>query len=506
MTRRARALAPLTAALAALVGVLVVAPVTEPLVTGPLAGSSTAQAQDSGVIFPLETRTNPDHAPYVVRVSAPEGSTATAVWRGAETPLPGLGEQALPLTEGRGYPTVRVCPPADSSEPGCRTFYGPEVTVVTRLGVYTRASVMDPDQSQIYVGVEGARESDPVALAWRLEDAAGATVVEGQRPPTAAGPRSDNGYGTVLDLGLPGDLPSGRYRLTIDAEAETPEVGRLAGTWSGDLELDDEVAMTFALQGDTVYPVTDGYLDALPFRVESDPDVFSVRLDVVAQDGTVVGSDTFDVREGLTEGAVRGRTGKGLFDEGAYTVRATVRDRVGNEISRTVPMTVSRDKLTWTTWRRTLPAKRAVVEREVGRCSSLVSPAPGRGAGSLGFRSQSRCTKASESEVVIRGNVVVPQSVTDQYRKIQLSATGGRALGERSGYLVGYAYSTKNRETERKVLGFQWDRYDFTALSQAAVFDREGAQPRVWWSFGLTEGSRYDLGTVSVRLQYLELR
>ncbi|WP_134741341.1 hypothetical protein [Nocardioides sp. 503] len=514
--------------MSALVGVLVSALA--------LAMPASAEEQpDLHVTFPEVTRFNPTTTDYVVQLegSVTEGTRiyAQAGWGGLqELTVPGATRIQLGDLGDTRVQVFRCSPGRDCAAVGC----GSSCTFIAQsppLAVYSSARLGYGDYDTtvggaisrtLRVGAAPQASTGWPSIDWAL--VASASV---DAPALTAGTVGErDAYGdSALTYEVPRGLAAGEYWLRLSTSSSSPEFGSLTGVVYLLLTVDTSAPRgTMKASRDSVFPSFDGYRDEVVMSLTADEPVAVMGYELRDRAGRLVLRDVetpwrddplYEEDDVYEHGRVwreewDGRVGTKLVP-GTYDFRWVGFDRAENE-SQTTPVriTVSNHRIRRVTWTRTFPAARTVLDREVGRCSTLRRPATRRWRGSLGYLSQTRCRRPQDSVVATVNGVYVPKVVGRGrgvgYKSLRLSLYGGGLPGRRAPYLVLNTFKAAGGEVARRdQFGARTGNHGFIhARPQAIVRDAEG-RPYVAWQTGLTDGARYRVKSFTVTVEYIGL-
>jgi hypothetical protein len=394
----------------------------------------------------------------------------------------------------------------------------PKLTVYTHLKLVSHAelggNVMKSGRNIVKVGFSpGEPEIARPSATWELlgPDSQPLTrPVTGSIPSASLVPGAD-GFAD-LPIDIPAGVPDGDYLLDVRMSVDDPLLGHLDGS----LGEEDEYGFTglAAVRLDTVaprvrvtnlptvfYPVVDDYRDSLTI-VPTYSEGGAVRLEVLNSAGARVYRISADsVALDLTW------NGRNAQDRpvapGTYTLRLTVTDEAGNSGFWTGRTMVSHKKVQFTTWKRTVTAAPYVSSTFVGKCSVLKRKAHG----ALGFYSQKKCRGGDRaSTVVAYFGMRIPRAIDDKYGWGELRVHGGPATSSKRNYLIAGFIKPDGSLVGRRQLGSDSKHSRPVALLNNVVHDRTQSRPYVIWSNGLTAGSRYDVRSFTISIDYQVLR
>ncbi|MGD9957883.1 FlgD immunoglobulin-like domain containing protein [Nocardioides sp.] len=461
------------------------------------------------VTWPTISAINPDSSSYAFTVTDSGPGTLKAEWQGARQSVAQNGEHTMVFdTDGSGVITILRC----STETDCVStgVQSPTIAVRRSLGVAT-ANVDPLVRPGVPLTAElriTPAESTSVELTWHV--AAPGTpqtdVASGSQTVTT------DGDGRVsFPYTVPAATASGSYQLIVDATADVTDFGVLSGSSPArpfTIDADSPVP-TLTVGATSFFPQPDGYRDTLDVTYGSDEAV-SATLDVLNSSSAVVRTlMSGQLSAGASFTTVwNGRNTAGtVVPAGTYRVRIVVVDLTGNSTTLTRSVTVSDKKLVTKTYTRKFRAADTLIYKSVGSCSTLKKPSSHRWAGSLGLYSQTKCTKAAQSGVLTQHGIYIPKSVVNRYPSLQVTAYGGGSTTKTTKlkYLVMGYYKPTTGFAARVQFGAKVANHPGRKVAAGAyVFDKT-TRPYVVWSAGLTDGSRYDLKSFTVKVSYVGL-
>ncbi|MEI5672077.1 MULTISPECIES: hypothetical protein [unclassified Nocardioides] len=478
---------------------------------GVLAAPGPASAAGPVVSWPAITAFNPAQTSYDVTVTDGEGEgVLLAWWAGTPTPVATSGTTEIEFsTPGTGPVLLTRCPSAETTWEG----YCTPVSESPVLQVYDRFLVdgfdVLPDNGPVAAGPAKARIAvNPAPPAgttatWSLVDDAVTPARTLSSGSTALVPEAGTGL-LRTSFTVPAGVRPGRYQLLITVVADTEAFGHLEGTSVVGLTvLVDTVAPTLRVHSssDVVYPYRDRYGDqaVIDFSASESGtrtlEVLDSRKRVIHRSGPA------EVWDGQRE-SVRWNgyvAGGRMAPEGSYTMRLSLVDPAGNTTSTTRPVRVSHLQRKVVTYRRTVSASASLVNKSVGRCSTLAR----KSRGALLFASQARCRDEAQSVVATNHGIYVPRALTaNGYRSLRITLRGGAASAARDDYLVMGYLRGKRFMNRREFHGGSVHRGSRVTSPSRYVFDRTKDKPYVLWSTGLTSGSRYLVRSFTVELTY----
>lgn len=504
------------AALAVLLALALAAPLTayadeptpaaEPTATAEPVPTTEPASGAGGVTFPEDTTVQPRVDDYVVEVEAPEYDSVQVATRGWSTSVPPTA-------------TVEVEFPWDGPDrvvvSGCRAEVcteiarGPELVVRRWLG----ASVEDRNPTVLHAGRQVILDFP----SWAAEDLDGdlewELVIDGA--PVASGatsyrPHEEYAGAAMFSLdGVP-DGVGGAGQLVVRLSDDVAGFGVLTQTTSVSVVWDDRVQARFKVGAEEFYPVRDRYLDWLSLSLYLNEGLSAGRVEVVDGAGDVVRT----LESGLTgsrgswSGTWNGRDDAGLLvPEGTYSVQAVLTDLHRNEDTFARAVVVHHEELVREVWKQTFRASDTVVDTAVGRCSDYRTPSSRRDRGSFQLASQTRCRTASQSHAVAPSGIYLPPSMKNHYRKIAVTMRGGPSTGARGAYVV-LAFLQENGKLQgRRVLRGSYGKHTISVAKNGQVVRKEKSGRRyLFWQAGLSEGSRWDVESYTVRAVIKVLR
>lgn len=241
-----------------------------------------------------------------------------------------------------------------------------------------------------------------------------------------------------------------------------------------------------------VYPVVDGYRDTITFGWKLDQAVSSLTLDVVdSATNTSVFSDplaataTSYVWNGLVPGG-------SVAPDGTYYVRITADNGADPADSNNGPLfSLSNKKLTQHTLTKRVTAGGSQVFMIAGKCSQVRRPGLRLGAGSIGYYSNTKCTKAHEDMVLSAHQIAVPSSFRPA--KASLSAYG---MATKAGSTMSVGFTS-----DRTPLKLGSARGWHNGTLHAVKTDPGGLS----WMALAGQGNRYDIKYFKITYTYTTL-
>lgn len=487
------------------------------LVGSSLAVVTPAAAEGDPVItLPVTQRFNPATTPYTVTTSYDGPEFLYVVLAKTSLPssvqaLPSHGSTDLDVPagfDGDVWLTVRRCPTEADSPATC--------AVVAKTWIY-------PFDEFVGQALPEELRGPSTPFAFDIQPTGGHTfgvawevVPDGQPDavPLLSG-TSDNPY-VFPALGDTDALVHGeRYQFRAEVSGIADPYGSLDGNFTTAFEWDGvNAARGVRLGADVVYPERDpdmSFGDQVTVDVVKDePEVMRrLELDIRNSDGVTVRRRGFNGGRGSWDG--KGFDGFSV-PEGNYSIHATVIDRQGNEESYVEQVRVSHEILAQMIWGKTIAPRPSMIDRFVGRCASLESPARAGWRGSIGLRSNDdgrRCRTLAAQSVTTVHDIQLPPSPLgrrDLYDQIRVSAYGGGARGSASAYLVHWYWHRDQEWFARSQLDRRLGWHRGHEVGQAVVHGDAEDGPYLIWSVGLAEGSMYDVKKFKVRIRYWGLR
>jgi hypothetical protein len=476
-----------------------------------LAGPATAEDPAPVVTWPEVTAFNPETTTYTITVDDPAGTgTLFADWRGVRQEIPHQGEVTLTFpTDGAARLRILRCDVGPCSDTGVTSGWLSVYRQIDARVLHNQSYASSPGEMKEILKLTPATPADTLMLTWRI-------FPEADEVPSASGsvevsPGDDTGR-TVVSVPVIGGLAEGTYRMELEASGTLADYGALSSPVLQHTFIVDTTAPVAELSTHwpAFYPsLKDDYLNYEQFDFKTDEPV---------RGSVEVRNAASQVVSTLTEpGFFRtkvfrwgGRENHGLLlPEGRYTARIDLTDRAGNvETVRAQPFQLSWDEKHRATWRHTFPAASTVLDRFVGSCSTLAKPSSHGWAGSLGYYSATRCSKPKQSVVSTINGVYLPTSLDGRYSNFEISLFGGAARGQGRAYLVmGTLRRSDNAFLQRTVMTGELTSHSgsyFLRPDPILRTDKHG-RPYVYWEVGLTQGSRYDVKSFTVEIEYTAL-
>lgn len=475
------------------------------------------------VTWPTTTEVDVANTAYTFTVAdtvaEPQG-VLYAEWQGERTEIPHTGDHTMAFTTG-GTGTIKVIrcvPPTEPpGDPVCTETgdVSPELTVFKSMNAWIERISFGGGAGDTakYQLSSPDTPSATVAVTWTLvQDLPTTDVATGQTSVDL-----DAGGSGTFTVKVPDDVKTGGHRLEVRLSTEFAPFGPHRGYGWDVFDVDgDAPTLSAGTSGTSVYPYRDRYRDSIALSIRSNEYV-GARIEVLNGSGKIV--RTILRRPAWYEHRLTfdGRTASGaIISAGSYRFRVTVTDPVGFKTTKiTRSFAVSHKRLVKKTWKRTLtPAQVHPGPRSqyVGKCSTLRKPSLRGWAGSFGFYSETKCARADESSVVSTvSGVYVPKAFQNRYGTYQVWLNGGGAKsgGKRHGrnaYIVMFYRNTAIKDVHRvQFNGVMGSHAGRSVAAGSFVFDKT-AKPYVLWRAGLSEGSRYDVKSYTVKLTYTALQ
>lgn len=486
---------------------LVAALVLSLLSVGGVASPASSEG-DLVVTWPEVSAFNPSLTEWTFRVEDSGAGTLRAQWQGHLVDVPHQGDVSMVFpTDGEGYVTIERC-----LEESCVVVESsPRLTVHSRvvLGVDRRDIPAGPVRAA-WVGTDVAPAIGDLDFTWSVTtepDPGSGTVV-------SSGVKSvDREVSPRIDFyfRMPAGLTQGAtYFVHVDLEATTERFGLLKGSFATTLVYDAEAPAVSIVGPATFYPVVDAHLDDARFLVRTDGTVQDSSVTVHDQTGEVVRRLVLQRVDGPTRRFYEWsgkRPATRPLPEGTYTVRFNGVDEVGNAVVAERAVRLSHQSYHFARFKRTVSAADSLVRPTVGRCSTLSRPSAGGVAGALGLYSQTRCRDPKQSVVATLHGIRVPEALDRRYGTMRVDIRGGAAPGQRDAYLVTHLLNSRGDYQQRRQLdGTRGLHRGVSTSAGRLIWGKEGSRPSVFWSVGLTDGSRYDVKSFTVDLTYYVFR
>lgn len=470
-----------------------------------------AYAEDPGltVTWPTTTDVPQPWGTYTFAVAdaaaEPQG-TLYAEWQGQRQEIPHSGDNAMTFAKG-AIDTIKVirCLPGEP-EPVCTDtgVSSPKLKVYQELEhrVRTDQEVHYGPGDQALAIWERSYPGKTLNFAWSMRRVGGSVdIASGTKTVTL----DDEGAAEIL-LPIPATASTGSYEVTADVATDIAPWGLY---WTRDywrfwVDATPPSRLSATLSSTALYPHRDGYRDTISLSGTS-TDYADTRVDVVSSSGKVV--RTFN--EGYTAAPYvkfDGRTAGGaILPAGRYTMRVTRTDEIGNKGIVSRAFSISHKRLQKRTWTRTYKAAATVGRATVQACSTLRKPSLRGWAGSLGYYSRSKCSRDNADVVATTNGVYVPKAFQNRYGTYQVSFYGGGARGARTKYIVMGYLNTRDDFSHRIQGGAPVRNYAGKVVSAGNFVHDKATKPYVLWTAGLTDGSRYDVKSFTVKLTYTVL-
>lgn len=475
-----------------------------------LAVPAYAEDPDLTITWPAITDVEVPTATYTVNVAdtaaEPQG-TLYAEWQGERQELPHTGDHAVSFAKG-GTGTIKVvrCVPADP-EPVCTDTgdVSPELTVWKRLsnGLQSVVAPRQPGDTINYRFDAGQAPGATVAVTWTLRRIGTSTPqFQGQGSITL----DAAGSGPFL-FQVPAAAETGRHNLDLQYVTDVAPFGPHRGTGFSIIDVDGTApSVTVGLSASAIYPIRDGYRDSITISAKPS-EAASAKVEFVNSASKVVRTIS---RASATSHSVafNGRTSGGsLLPAGRYTARVTVTDKAGNKTTVSRALSLSHKRIQKRTWTRTFKAGATLTRNGafVQACSTLRKPSLRPWAGSLGYYSRTKCHRDNADIVSTTNGIYVPKAFQNRYGTYQVSFYGGGARGTRGAYIVMGYLNNKNAFTHRVQGGAAVRSYKGKVASAGNFVHDKTTKPYVLWTAGLTDGSRYDVKSFTVKLTYTVL-
>jgi hypothetical protein len=436
------------------------------------------------------------------------------------TPVPVDGHVRLdPSVNGDGVMTIWSCTGNVFStvDGNCSV-----AATSPHLEAYSRLELHGPGTAALWTTLAGnhqkifyapgAPQVATPTVTWELLDRWGdplAVPATGTVPSSTLG-RDADGYAD-MEFDVPRGVPDGDYVLDVRMTVDDPDFGRLSGSLGrqGAIAVQiDAVAprLTVGKVPATFYPVNDGYLDDFDFSVGSSKSGMA-QFEVRSASGARVYRADPEYITPYFPGGFRwdGHTNSNrLVPEGRYTLSVTIADDAGGQGALwTGHVRVSHQRLQFATYTRTVRAAPYLVNKFVGKCSTLSR----KRGGTLGFYSQKKCTGSDRSSTVIgQFGIYIPKAFQNKYSWGRLTVNGGPTTTSRRNYLISAFVKPNGKLAGRKQLGAGRTHGGPKVELTNVVFDRTKDKPYLIWSNGLTAGSRYDVRSFTISVEYQVLR
>lgn len=467
-----------------------------------------ASAEDPGltVTWPTATDVNVSTDTYTITVNdtAPEPQgTLYAEWRGERQELPHNGTHAMQFAAGgTGAMKVVRCIEGTCSDTGD---WSPSLTVWRNLDLGREQVSFGgrPGDTVKFRLSSVAAEGATLSVAWRLTSS---WPEEQEFEAVAEVPLDASGNG-FLSIVVPEEAQTATFYLTTDVTTDFAPFGphRTSGWDTFDVD-GTPATLTPRLSSSSIYPHRDGYRDSIGVSVGSS-EIVSAKFELVSSSGRVVRTFSRTPASGHSL-VINGRTATGaLLPSGSYTLRVTGTDAVGNKRIVSRAFSLSHKRIQTRTWTRTFKAGATLTRNGafVQACSTLRKPSLRGWAGSLGYYSRTKCSRDNADIVSTTNGVYVPKAFQNRYGTYQVSFYGGGARGTRGAYIVMGYLNNKNAFTHRIQGGAPVRSYAGKVASAGNFVHDKTTKPYVLWTAGLTDGSRYDVKSFTVKLTYTVL-
>lgn len=255
-----------------------------------------------------------------------------------------------------------------------------------------------------------------------------------------------------------------------------------------------------------LFPVRDHYRDTLeidPGRLAND--VGDLAIDLVGPGGRTMqlfsGDDPNDWFDLLV---INGTWDGEQLPAGRYTIHVVAADRAGNTTEQVLPFHIDDRQAVRKTYTATIPAARTLADSYVGSCSRLGAAVGRSWKGSLGLYSSSCAAKNGSTVITVHG-AQVPKSVRGFVGPVTVSTYGGAARGASAAYIVhGWLRASDNEFIKRSQYDGRLGAHQATAYPANVVRTIDGKK-WVYWQLGLSEGSRYDVKSFTIKCTYYGL-
>lgn len=461
------------------------------------------------IAFPADDTIGPGQ-PYIVDAVDPDGGgLLTADWFGTRSTLTpgGSTDVALPID---AYGAVRIDRCSTVVPSLCRATGIQRTVWVNRKFSY---QVTNHNLGQVNPGLGtklrpliSTDEGSSYTFDWHVEDAVSHEQVPGLSGSTT-GLNPDGPGGVQPEVDVSGLNVDKAYTLIGALSWSLPDYGDFVTAPLHFSFVVDTVAPgspTLSTSRATVYPAQDGYADKVTLTVGKQQGAGNVVLVKVSNSAGEVVREFRSSRDDATVAFPwSGTDGSGhRVPAGGYTIKATVTDRAGNTSTPAMgTVTVIRQRLASRTFNHTYSARSVLTKKWVGACSTLASPSKRGWSGSLGFYSNSKCSRTVDASVV-DGLFVARVPAAFAYRNLTISTYGGAA-----------------REANRSVAYVLYRRRDGDFSSPGLMLPGVGthAGPTVGgaryvypdrsigWDVVNIKGSRYDVKSFTVKLDYTVL-
>ena len=308
-----------------------------------------------------------------------------------------------------------------------------------------------------------------------------------------------------------GRAPNGTYTVSIATTHRLPNAQVLRGLASRPLEL-DTVLPGFArvsASTSTVFPVADGYHDAMVLSMTLSEPVTRVQLRVYNPKGALVRVVASGARAmGTLSLSWNGRSATGaVLPAVAYTYQLEAFDRAGNErLTGKRPVNVSLKRLLKRSATKTVGAAASLRLDVSGACSRLGNPGVRGWVSSIGYYSLARCAATMPEDDVAGAEHQLRLPAALRYGTLQIAATGGAAArGTGNVAAVVYAAGAADNPTARTRV-FVLKPADATYVGPVVrASDYLTNLRTAKWGTVTLGGARYDVKTYTVSWTYYVL-
>ena len=165
------------------------------------------------------------------------------------------------------------------------------------------------------------------------------------------------------------------------------------------------------------------------------------------------------------------------------------------------------------TWEKTVRPKPYLVDKYVGRCAALKSPARPGWKESHGFRSNSSCGNPQTQSVSAVYGIYLPRSSTlgnnyYRYDRVQVTTYGGAPRGAKRSYLIhGYWSEYQNQWLGTRQFNGKLGAHPGKLSNWRVVNgDEDNENPYILWSAGLSVGAQFDIKSFTITARYWDVR
>lgn len=305
--------------------------------------------------------------------------------------------------------------------------------------------------------------------------------------------------------------PNGAYTVSIATNRRLPTGQTLIGLSSRPLDLDTALPNVAAVVASTstVFPVVDGYHDALDLSMTLSEPVSRVQLRIFNRKDAVVRVVASGARaSGPLSLRWNGRSQAGtVLPAGAYSYQLEAVDRAGNErLTGKRAVNISRKRLVKRSATQTVGAAASLRLDVSGACSALGNPGHRGWVGSIGYYSLARCAGTTAEDDIAGAEHQLRLPAALRYGTLQIGATGGATVpGNSDRATVVYSAGTPDNPTVRSrvlVLGAADATY-VGPVVLANDYLTNGRTAR--WGTVTIDGARYDVATYTVSWTYYVL-